>query len=104
MYPSLKLKMGYSDVISDQQLSHLRETSNFIWEVANLNEDKGQPYVGQNAFAHKGGMHSDAILKDPSSYEHIDPALVGNERRIAISDLAGKSAIFALMQPFMRSS
>ncbi|MHA1684124.1 MAG: citramalate synthase [Promethearchaeota archaeon] len=91
--PSLKLKMGFGSLISDEQLRYLREISGYIYEVANLHENRSQPYVGSNAFVHKGGMHSDAILKDPTSYEHVDPGLVGNERRFSISDLAGKAAI-----------
>ncbi|NMC06510.1 MAG: citramalate synthase [Candidatus Lokiarchaeota archaeon] len=94
LIPNLKLKMGYAEVVSNEQLKHLKEISTFIYEVANMKEQVGQPYVGANAFTHKGGMHSDAILKDVVSYEHVDPSLVGNERRINISDLAGKAAIF----------
>ncbi|MBD3186314.1 citramalate synthase [Candidatus Bathyarchaeota archaeon] len=91
--PNLKLKMDFDEIISNNQLKHLREVSNFIMEVANLSENKAHPFTGSNAFVHKGGMHSDAILKDPRSYEHVNPALVGNERKISISDLAGKAAI-----------
>jgi 2-isopropylmalate synthase len=94
LIPNLKLKMGCTDLISDDQLMRLKEISAYIFEIANLKENVSQPYVGSNAFTHKGGMHSDAILKDQRSYEHIDPELVGNERRISISDLAGKAAIF----------
>lgn len=94
LIPNLKLKMGYTDLISNDQLKLLKEVSGFVTEVANLKENPSLPYVGFCAFAHKGGMHSDAILKDPKSYEHVDPSLVGNERRISISDLAGKSAIY----------
>jgi 2-isopropylmalate synthase len=94
LIPNLKLKMGFADVVTDEQLKRLKEISTFIYEVANMKEEAGQPYVGANAFTHKGGMHSDAILKDVVTYEHIDPGLVGNERRISISDLAGKAAIF----------
>ena len=92
--PNLKLKMGYTNLITDEQLQSLKEIANFVLEVANLSESKSQPFIGANAFVHKGGMHSDAILKDSESYEHINPSLVGNERRISISDLAGKSAIY----------
>nr|MDO8115418.1 citramalate synthase [Candidatus Sigynarchaeota archaeon] len=91
---NLKLKMGYKDLITDEQLKRLKEISSYIFEIANMKENPGLPYIGSNAFTHKGGMHSDAVLKDDVSYEHIDPALVGNERRISISDLAGKAAIF----------
>jgi 2-isopropylmalate synthase len=94
LIPNLKLKMGFPDLVTDEQLRRLKEISTFIYEVANMKEEVSQPYVGDNAFTHKGGMHSDAILKDVASYEHVNPSLVGNERRISISDLAGKSAIF----------
>jgi 2-isopropylmalate synthase len=94
LIPNLKLKMGFGDIVTDQQLKNLKEISGYIYEVANMKENLGQPYVGANAFTHKGGMHSDAILKDGTSYEHVTPDLVGNERRISISDLAGKAAIF----------
>ncbi|MBN2153841.1 MAG: citramalate synthase [Candidatus Lokiarchaeota archaeon] len=94
LIPNLKLKMGFTDVVTDDQLKRLKEISTFIYEVANMKEEVGHPYVGANAFTHKGGMHSDAILKDVESYEHVDPGLVGNERRISISDLAGRAAIF----------
>lgn len=93
LIPNLKLKMGCNDLITDDQLKRLKEISAYIYETANLKENLGQPYVGSNAFTHKGGMHSDAIIKDQQSYEHIDPELVGNERHISISDLAGKAAI-----------
>jgi 2-isopropylmalate synthase len=90
--PTLKLKLGI-DCISEGGLSQLTETSRLISELANLPHDERQPYVGSSAFAHKGGMHIDAVRKNPRTFEHIDPELVGNEQRILISDQAGKSAI-----------
>ena len=90
--PTLKLKLGV-DCISAEGLSQLTETSRLISELANLPHDERQPYVGSSAFAHKGGMHIDAVRKNPRTFEHIDPELVGNEQRILISDQAGKSAI-----------
>src|SRR6202051_2654545 len=60
-----------------------------------MNFRPGQPFVGVSAFAHKGGMHTHAIARNPASYEHIDPAVVGNERRILISELSGQSTILA---------
>ncbi len=98
LIPNLKVKMGFASIVSDEQLRLLKETTDFISETANLRENFGQPYVGLNAFTHKGGMHSDAIIKDATSYEHVDPRIVGNERRITISDLAGKSAILEKAQ------
>ena len=90
--PTLTLKLGL-DCISEAGLTQLTETSRLISELANLPHDERQPYVGSSAFAHKGGMHIDAVRKNPRTFEHIDPELVGNEQRILISDQAGKSAI-----------
>ncbi len=90
--PTLKLKLGI-DCISEVGLRQLTETSRLISELANLPHDERQAYVGSSAFAHKGGMHIDAVHKNPRTFEHIDPELVGNEQRILISDQAGKSAI-----------
>jgi 2-isopropylmalate synthase len=67
--------------------------SRYVYEVANMNFRNGQPFVGASAFAHKGGMHTHAVAKNPVSYEHIDPALVGNERRILVSELSGQSTV-----------
>lgn len=92
--PNLKLKLGI-DCISDKSLSKLTETSRLISELANLSHDESQPYVGRSAFAHKAGLHADAVQKNPVTYEHIKPELVGNERRILVSEQAGKSAILA---------
>jgi 2-isopropylmalate synthase len=90
--PALKLKMGI-DCISDANLSKLREVSRYVDELANLPHRKRQPYIGDSAFAHKAGVHVDAVTKNPLTYEHIIPELVGNKRRILVSDLAGKSNI-----------
>ena len=88
-------KDGYS-VLDNQGLQHLTELSRFVYETANLQWRNGQPFVGQSAFAHKGGMHVHAINKAASTYEHIDPSLVGNERRILVSELSGRSNIVAV--------
>ncbi|MHA1892372.1 MAG: citramalate synthase [Promethearchaeota archaeon] len=96
--PNLKLKMHHDNLITDEQLRALKDVADFVIETANLPEFKSQPFVGINAFAHKGGMHSDAILKDPGSYEHVDPTLIGNKRRISISELSGKAAIYNRVQ------
>ncbi len=90
--PALKLKLGI-DVLTDEQLKKLRETSRFVFELANLPHNKHQPYVGDSAFAHKGGIHVSAVLKSPETYEHIRPELVGNHQRVLVSDLSGKSNI-----------
>ncbi len=90
--PNLKLKLGV-DCLNDEKLRHLREVSRFVNEVANLIPVENQPYVGDSAFAHKGGTHVDAVKKNPRSFEHINPGLVGNRRRILVSELSGKSNI-----------
>ncbi len=88
-------KTGYQ-VLNKDSLQHLTELSRFVYETANLQWRSGQPFVGQSAFAHKGGMHVHAINKAAKTYEHIDPALVGNERRILVSELSGRSNIVAV--------
>ena len=89
---NLALKRGY-DVLRPGSLQHLTELSRYVCEIANMNFHDGQPFVGSSAFAHKGGMHAHGVSRVTSSYEHIDPALVGNERRILISELSGQSNI-----------
>lgn len=79
-----------------EPFKRLTELSRFVYETANLQLRPGQPFVGKSAFAHKGGMHAHAMQLAPSSYEHIDPALVGNSRRILISELSGRSNVTAL--------
>jgi 2-isopropylmalate synthase len=88
-------KEGYQ-VVGGTNLDHLTELSRFVYETANINLRSNQPFVGQSAFAHKGGMHVHAIAKATSSYEHMDPTLVGNERRILVSELSGRSNIAAM--------
>ncbi|MFV1951930.1 MAG: citramalate synthase [Nitrospinota bacterium] len=90
--PNIKLKLGLN-CITDQQMSKLREVSYFVNELANLKHWRHQPYVGESAFAHKGGIHVDAVRKNPETYEHIRPELIGNRQRILVSDLSGKSNI-----------
>ncbi|MFN4260158.1 MAG: citramalate synthase [Gemmataceae bacterium] len=91
---NLALKLG-QDVLRDGSLARLTEVSRYVYEIANMNFRSNQPFVGASAFAHKGGMHTHAIARNPASYEHIDPALVGNERRILVSELSGQSTILA---------
>ncbi|MDD5292496.1 MAG: citramalate synthase [Candidatus Omnitrophica bacterium] len=88
----LKLKMGL-DCLSDAKLKELTKTAHVISEISNMKQMLNQPFVGSSAFAHKGGVHINAVLKNPSSYEHINPELVGNHRRMLVSELAGKSPI-----------
>jgi 2-isopropylmalate synthase len=89
---NLALKYGY-DVLPPDSLQKLTEASRYVYELANMNFRSGQPFVGASAFAHKGGMHIHAVAKNPATYEHIDPAAVGNERRILVSELSGQSTI-----------
>lgn len=88
-------KRGYT-VLGGRSLESLTELSRYVYETANLQWRGNQPFVGQSAFAHKGGMHVHAVNKSASTYEHIDPALVGNERRILVSELSGRSNIAAV--------
>jgi 2-isopropylmalate synthase len=97
--PSLKLKMGI-DCVSDEQLYNLTETARFVSEMANMTLDAHLPYVGHSAFAHKGGMHVNALLKCEESYQHIEPNLVGNRKRVVVSELSGKSNITYKVQEF----
>jgi 2-isopropylmalate synthase len=90
--PALVLKLGL-DCIPEPNLRELREVSRFASELANRKPWDAQPYVGDSAFAHKGGMHVAAVVKHPETYEHLDPTAVGNHRRVLISELAGKSNI-----------
>jgi 2-isopropylmalate synthase len=88
-------KRGY-EVLIPEGVSHLTELSRFVYEMVNMNFRSNQPFVGKSAFAHKGGMHVSGIARNTASYEHITPELVGNERRILISELSGRSNIAAL--------
>ena len=90
--PNLKIKMGLG-CISNEQMQQLKDVSSFVDELANKAHWNHQPFVGQSAFAHKGGVHVSAIQKNPKTYEHIEPEIVGNHRRILVSDLSGKSNI-----------
>jgi 2-isopropylmalate synthase len=96
---NLGLKYGY-DMLKPGSLQRLTEVSRYAYELANMNFRTNQPFVGQSAFAHKGGMHTHAVAKNPTSYEHIDPALVGNERRILVSELSGQSTILSKTQKY----
>ncbi len=89
---NLSLKYG-REVLHPDSLRRLTELSRYVYELANLPLRTGQPFVGASAFAHKGGMHTHAVAKDPTTYEHIDPATVGNERRVLVSELSGHSTI-----------
>ena len=89
---NLNLKLGY-ECIPNQKLKKLSIVSDFINDLANLPKNNKLPYVGRSAFAHKGGIHVSAVVKNSATYEHIEPDLVGNKRRVLISDLSGRSNI-----------
>ena len=91
--PTLMLKMGFDCGIDASHLRNLSTLSRFVNEIANRLPWQHQPYVGLNAFAHKGGIHASAVQKDSRLYEHIAPEVVGNERLILVSDQAGKSTV-----------
>jgi len=93
---NLRLKMGY-DCLTGEHLDGLTKLSRAVNERANLNFNPGQPYVGTSAFAHKGGMHVHAVQRIAHSYEHVEPGLIGNERRILVSELSGASNISATL-------
>lgn len=90
--PNIQLKLGVR-AMPDAALARLVHVSRFVSELANLPHDHRAPYVGESAFAHKGGAHVNAVLKDPRTFEHIPPELVGNERRILVSDYSGTSTL-----------
>ena len=97
--PNLKLKMGIN-CISDKGLGSLTEVSRYVSEIANMIPQDNQPYVGNSAFAHKGGVHVSAIAKHTKTYEHVDPESVGNRRRILVSELSGKSSMLSKAKEF----
>ncbi|MBN1841777.1 MAG: citramalate synthase [Deltaproteobacteria bacterium] len=90
--PNLQLKMGLP-CVRDENLRRLTELSRYVSEVANMTPFNGRPFVGASAFAHKGGIHVNAIMKTPKAYEHMEPEAIGNERRVLMSDLCGKSNV-----------
>jgi 2-isopropylmalate synthase len=90
--PNLQLKLGYS-CLPHSSLERLTELSRYVSEVGNAPQTLKLPYVGAEAFAHKGGLHVNAVMKGPQTYEHVSPDAVGNRRQVLVSDLAGKSNI-----------
>jgi 2-isopropylmalate synthase len=95
--PNLQLKRDFC-CIPSENMAELVSLSRYISELANMSHNEREPYVGNCAFAHKGGMHVDAILKNPLSFEHVCPETVGNERRILMSEVAGRSTILGRIQ------
>jgi 2-isopropylmalate synthase len=99
LLPNLAIKLKVN-CIPPAKLRRLREVSRFVNELANLVPNKHQPFVGDSAFAHKGGIHISAIQRNPQTYEHINPERVGNKRRVLISDLSGKSSVLFKAKEF----
>ena len=97
--PALQLKRGWRCVPEDR-MTELTATARLLAEISNVTLPPGMPYVGRSAFAHKGGMHIDAVSKAPSSYEHVEPDSVGNDRRILMSEVSGRSTILNKVQPY----
>ncbi len=93
--PVLQFKMGLA-CLSDDKLSRLTRVSRYVDEIANLHPSDNQPFVGRSAFAHKGGVHVSAVSRNTATYEHIDPAKVGNVRRVLVSELSGRGNVLAL--------
>ncbi len=95
--PALGLKLGYT-LFCALQIGELADLANYVDEIANVPPKTSAPYVGRSAFAHKAGLHVDAMRKNPETYEHLNPELVGNERRILVSELSGASTILEKAQ------
>jgi 2-isopropylmalate synthase len=91
--PILQLKMG-KECVPPENLKKLAELSRYVSELANMSHAANMPFVGESAFAHKGGIHVNAVMKNPKTYEHVDPELVGNTRRVLVSDLSGRSNVY----------
>jgi len=95
--PNLQLKMGYQ-CIPEENIEKITTTARFINEIANIIHNERAPYVGNCAFAHKGGMHIDAVMKNTASFEHINPCIIGNERRVLMSEVSGRSTIISAIK------
>ncbi len=95
--PNLKFKLNH-EILAPDKFKMLTETSRLVFEIANMNPIMNMPYVGESAFAHKAGLHVNALRKNKATYEHIDPEQVGNERRFLISELSGKSNVMAKLE------
>ncbi|MCD6075100.1 MAG: alpha-isopropylmalate/homocitrate synthase family transferase [Rhodospirillales bacterium] len=98
--PTLMLKMGFETGITPENLKRLAQVSHALDEKLNRAPDRSAPYVGERAFAHKGGLHVSAVEKDPRSYEHVQPELVGNRRHIVMSDQSGRANVLANFRDF----
>ena len=99
LIPNLQLKLGYGCVPAESA-EQLTETARYIAEIANVKLAGSMPYVGRNAFGHKGGMHADGVAKEPKSFEHIPPEKVGNSRSFLLSEVSGKSTVLSKLKSF----
>ncbi len=97
--PNLQIKLGF-EVVPEENLKRLTEIAHFVAELSNMPLPRNMPYVGESAFAHKGGVHASAVMKRTETYEHIDPEIVGNRRKITVSDLAGRSNLLYKLREF----
>src|SRR5690606_15266670 len=97
--PDIQLKMGIP-VVSPEQLKRLTHLSHLVAELANMALYDAAPYVGRDAFTHKGGMHADAVKKHKASYEHIAPELVGNRTHVSVSEMSGRSSVLQKADEF----
>ncbi len=98
--PIIELKMENRTAVGEDALRQITSVSHFVGEIANIAVPHNLPFVGNSAFAHKGGIHVNALMKDERTYEHMDPAAVGTSRRVLISDLAGKSSLHYKLREF----
>lgn len=96
---NLELKLG-KQCLPANKLAHLHEVSHYVSEIANMVSHGNQPFVGHSAFAHKGGIHVSAVMKNPDTYEHVQPETVGNHRRILVSELSGQSNLMYKLEEF----
>ncbi|GHU73982.1 citramalate synthase [Clostridia bacterium] len=101
--PNLQLKLQYG-CLDEGKIEYLTQAARVVGEIANGSPNDKAPFVGRSAFAHKGGMHVDGVLKDPKSFEHIDPSLAGNERRFLVSEVAGRKTILPKIQKIAPST
>ncbi len=90
--PVLQLKLGYK-CLAPEKLKTLTKTAYFVAELSNMTQQTHQPFVGSAAFAHKGGVHVNAVMKNPRTYEHMEPSVVGNERKLLVSELSGRTSL-----------
>uniref|UniRef100_UPI0023B14143 alpha-isopropylmalate synthase regulatory domain-containing protein n=1 Tax=Sulfolobus acidocaldarius TaxID=2285 RepID=UPI0023B14143 len=96
--PNIMLKLGLNSLKGNESLKKLKEVSRVVYEIIGVHPNPYQPYVGDFAFTHKAGVHADAVMKVTRAYEHIDPTLVGNNRRFVISEVAGSSNVIYYLE------